>query len=386
MRIGFDAKRAYHNATGLGNYSRTLILSLAEYFPENEYFLFNPKPSDRFELKGPALREIQPGSMIYRSLPSLWRTYGIKKDLRKNNIDIYHGLSHEIPRGIENTGIRSVVTMHDLIFEKYPEQFNPADVKIYRSKFRHACEKSNLIIAVSEQTKKDIIDLYRIPGEKIRVCYQSCRPDFFHDISESDLQAVRLKFALPEKYFIYVGSIIERKNLHRIIEAMSAMDASCRLPLVVIGTGSSYREKAGKLIEKSGLENQVLFLSEKGFSISEHDLHALYKMSEALIYPSLYEGFGIPILEALASGTPVITSKTSCLPEAGGPGSLYVNPLDTDDIARAMTKILSDESGSAEMIKQGKEHARKFSREKAAADVMNVYRELITDLPRPQLH
>jgi glycosyltransferase involved in cell wall biosynthesis len=380
MRIGFDAKRAYHNATGLGNYSRTLILSLAEYYPENHYFLFNTKPSDRFSMEAPGLHEVLPSGMINRALPSLWRSSRVKKDLLKNQIDIYHGLSHEIPFGIQRSGIKSVVTIHDLIFEKYPEQFNPVDVLIYRRKFRYACEKSNLIIAVSEQTKRDISEVYGISQDKIRVCYQSCRPDFFDEPEESFLRSARQKFGLPEQFYLYVGSIIERKNLHRIIEALRELNPADQLPLVVIGSGNAYREKVVQLIKQSGLEEKVIFLSErKQGPITEKDLPALYKMATALIYPSLYEGFGIPVLEALATGTPVITSKTSCLPEAGGPASLYADPLDSTDIARAMEKIMRDTSLRSLMAEQGREHAKKFSRKKAASDVMDVYRELMKD-------
>ena len=139
----------------------------------------------------------------------------VKKDLLKDKIEIYHGLSHEIPSGIQKTGIKTAVTIHDLIFEKYPDQFNPLDVLIYRKKFRYACERSNLIIAVSEQTKKDISEIYGISGEKIRVCYQSCRPDFFVEPAETVLRSAQQKFNLPEKYFLYVGSIIERKKIGR---------------------------------------------------------------------------------------------------------------------------------------------------------------------------
>ena len=138
MNIGFDAKRAYQNSTGLGHYSRTLISSLAEFFPGNNYYLFAPKITNTFNITG--FTNIHPVSPVHfpaSLFKSIWRSNWVKKDLQRNHIDIYHGLSHEIPVGITRTGIRSVVTMHDLIFERYPEQYNPIDRIIYRKKFRY---------------------------------------------------------------------------------------------------------------------------------------------------------------------------------------------------------------------------------------------------------
>ena len=171
MKIGFDAKRAFHNNTGLGHYSRTLIRSLANYYPEHEYYLFNPKPATLFRIDGGNIHEVRPTGMIDKLLSSAWRSSRVKNDLQRLQIQLYHGLSHEIPIGIRSTGIPSVVTIHDLIHERYPEQYNRVDVSIYRKKFRYACENANHVIAISEQTKRDIIQFYKTPEEKITVCY-----------------------------------------------------------------------------------------------------------------------------------------------------------------------------------------------------------------------
>src|SRR5829696_3916129 len=184
MNIGFDAKRAYHNGTGLGHYSRTLIRSLAEYFPQHQYFLFNPKPTDLFHLNGKNIHEVLPSKLLHKTLSSVWRSTWIKNDLEKNEIDIYHGLSNEIPFDIQKSGLRSVVTIHDIIFEHYPEQYSRIDVEIYKRKFRYSCEHADKIIAISEQTKKDIIEFYKTREEKITVCYQSCNPAFTKKVDE----------------------------------------------------------------------------------------------------------------------------------------------------------------------------------------------------------
>ena len=254
MNIGFDAKRAYHNGTGLGNYSRTLINSLSEYFPEHEYYLFNPKSSSKFQIpEKKNIHEVLPQGFASKLFPSVWRSSWIKNDLKKNHIDLYHGLSHEIPSGIQNTSIKSVVTIHDLIHERYPEQYKSIDVKIYRKKFRYACKHADKIIAISKQTKQDIIDFYKTSEEKIVVCYQSCNPIFSNETSENEKQTTRKKYDLPGKYFLYVGSVIERKNLLTICKAQLLLKDEVNIPLVVIGNGGKYKEVVKEFILKNGL-------------------------------------------------------------------------------------------------------------------------------------
>lgn len=382
IKIGFDAKRAYHNGTGLGHYSRTLIRSLAEYYPENEYYLFNPKPSSLFSIKAPQVHEQRPEGWWDKLFPSLWRSSGVRKDLKKKGIQLYHGLSHEIPMGIEFTGIPSVVTMHDLIHERYPEQYNKLDVEIYSRKFRHACSHATRIIAISEQTKRDIMDFYGTPKEKIRVCYQSCNEGFTQTVSEAEKQRVKQLYQLPDRFFLYVGSLIERKNLLSIARALPLLQKEAALPLVVIGEGESYKEKVKAFLAGAGLTRQVIFMSENptartapGYRTAS-DFPAIYQQATAMIYPSSFEGFGIPVLETLWSRIPVITSNVSCLPEAGGPGAFYVDPLSPEQIAAAMTRILTDSTAVQQSIATGYLHAQKFTRKACAEKVMELYREI----------
>jgi glycosyltransferase involved in cell wall biosynthesis len=387
MRIGFDAQRAFHNGTGLGHYSRTLIRSLADLYPTHSYFLFNPKPSGSFPLPWDGIErgnvvEINPTRQIDKLFSAAWRSSWVKKDLRKNQIDLYHGLSHEIPRGMNRLGIRTVVTIHDLIFERYPEQYNPIDVRIYRSKFKYACEHADRIIAISEQTKRDIIEFYQIPARKIRVCYQSCNPAFFQQVTIEEKQQVRERYQLPERYFLYVGSIIERKNLGRLVEAVHTIRKETDIPLVVIGTGGKYEREVKRKVEDLGVKDRVIFLSRALAAKQQPrfqnamDFPAIYQSATAMIYPSVFEGFGIPVLEALASEVPVITSNISCLPEAGGPGSLLVDPHSPAEIANAMRRVLNDPNKVTEMIESGKRHATAFTAEATARKVMDLYESI----------
>jgi glycosyltransferase involved in cell wall biosynthesis len=383
MNIGFDAKRAFHNNTGLGHYSRTLIQSLSEYYPQNEYYLFNPKASERFKIDGKNIHEIRPAGFLSKLFSAFWRSSLVKKDLEQLDIDLYHGLSHEIPLGIEQTGIKSVVTIHDLIHERYPEQYNPIDVRIYQKKFRYACENANRVIAISEQTKKDIIQFYKTPAEKIRVCYQSCNPGFGKKIDSATKAKARLDYRLPAEFFLYVGSIIERKNLLNVCKAMFILRKDFDIPLVVIGDGGKYKQQVKDYIRQNGLEDKIIFLSESPAAKASvrfqtaADFPAIYQSAIAMIYPSFFEGFGIPVLEALWSGLPVITSNVSCLPEAGGDAAYYVNPANAEEIAIGMKRIYLEKELAATMKEKGWNHAQRFTQKTCADAVMKVYRDTI---------
>ncbi len=378
MNIGFDAKRAYHNSTGLGHYSRNLIRALSANYPENQYYLFNPKPSGLFTLQGNNIDEIRPSGFFNKLLSAAWRSSWVKKDLLKNKIDIYHGLSHEIPIGINQTSIKSVVTIHDLIHERFPLQYNPVDVKIYHNKFTYACSHADKVIAISEQTRKDIIEYYKTPGEKIVVCYQHCDPSFGKIISNEEKEFAREKYNLPSQFFLYVGSVIERKNLLNICKAFNLLKDEMNIPLVVIGNGSKYLAEVKNYITEQGLADRVIFLSETSTAKdplfkTAADFPAIYQSALAMIYPSSFEGFGIPVLEALCSGLPVITSNVSSLPEVGGDAALYVDPLSAEEMAAAIRRIYSDENLRNDMKEKGFRQAKLFTPEKSAEAVMNVY-------------
>jgi glycosyltransferase involved in cell wall biosynthesis len=382
MNIGFDAKRAFHNGTGLGHYSRTLIRSLSSFYPQYEYYLFNPKPADLFKLEGDNLHEVMPADFFHKLFPSAWRSSWVKKDMKRLKINLYHGLSHEIPIGIHQSGVKSVVTIHDLIHERYPEQYNAIDVKIYCKKFRYACEHADKVIAISEQTKRDIIDFYKTPEEKITVCYQSCNPAFGEKVSEEQKAAVKKEFDLPDQFFLYVGSIIERKNLLNVCKALFLLREELDIPLVVIGDGGKYKQRVKDFVLQNNLEKKIIFLSDDERAKSSPAFRsaavfpAIYQSAIAMIYPSYFEGFGIPVLEALWSRLPVITSNVSCLPEAGGNGAYYVNPAVSEEIAAGMKKIYEDKSFADSLVEKGLQHAQKFTQQKCADAVMNVYKSL----------
>jgi glycosyltransferase involved in cell wall biosynthesis len=381
MNIGFDAKRAYHNTTGLGYFSRTLLGLLSKYYPEHEYYLFNPKPSTLFNLQDKHFHQVLPQGFASKLFRSAWRSSWVTKDLQQLKIDLYHGLSHEIPVGIDKTGIKSVVTIHDLIHERHPEQYNRIDVKIYSRKFRYACNHADRIMAISQQTKNDIMEFYRVPAEKIVVCYQSCDPAFARQVSPEEKKIVKERFNLPERFFLYVGSVIERKNLLNICKAIFLLRNEMDIPLVVIGKGGKYEQLVKDYIRQQDLDRKIIFLSGKDAPknkalIATTELVAIYQSAIAMVYPSFFEGFGAPVLEALWSRLPVITSNVSCLPEIGGSGAYYVDPSSAADIANGMKKIYNDNVLANILRDNGWKQAQLFTPEKYAASVMELYKSV----------
>ena len=367
MRIGFDAKRAFFNYSGLGNYSRNTIQYLNQYYPENEYFLYIPRKS-----RTPAFQEyrgqqlIYPDSFISKLFPSLWRSYLLPGKLDSDKIQLYHGLSNEIPFGIHRYKIRSVVTIHDLIFLRFPEWYKKTDRFIYKSKTLYSCRFSNRIIAISNQTKADIIEYYQINPDKIDVVYQGCDPQFYQESTLTRKEEILKKYDISAGYLLYVGTIEKRKNLLNIVKALHSGKIS--ETLVVIGRQTRYADEVKKYISSHQLKN-IKFLTD----VPNPDLPPLYQMASLFIYPSTYEGFGIPILEALYSRIPVITTSGGCFSEAGGGHSIYIDPEDVEQISDAIKKVLGDKELRLVMITKGYDHALKFNDGIIARNIMNVY-------------
>ena len=384
MRIGFDAKRYFHNTTGLGNYSRTLIKGLTLYYPHHEYFLFNTKKSSMFAMPDQAgIVEVLPQNFLDKKFPSVWRSSRIKKDIEKLKLDLYHGLSHEIPNGINKIDTRPIVTVHDLIFERYPSQYGTYEVRMHRHKIQYACRYAHAVIAASLQTKIDLIERYGVPENKIEVCYQSCNPAFTIMAPLHLQQEIKKQYKLPDAFFLYVGSIIERKNLLGICKAINEVKDVLHLPLVVVGKGGAYQQKVVAYLSENNLEGKVIFLSVKKGVSPELDLNkannlaALYQMAKALIYPSYFEGFGIPVLEALWSCIPVITSNVSSMPEIGEDAVYYVDPSNQSQLASAMLSLQNDIELCKNLAEKGKLQAQKFSLQLCTDMVMKVYQKVM---------
>lgn len=373
MRIGFDAKRAFNNYSGLGSYSRYIISNICRFYPENECFLYTPGIADEDLFPKPEGTVVrQPGKGIWNSKGSLWRSFRLTHRLNKDAIDLYHGLSNELPYGIHRSTIRSLITIHDLIFLEHPELYKPFDRKFYERKVRYGTRAANRIIAVSEQTKQDIIRFLDVDESRINVVYQGCHRQFYTRVSEESLQYARQQFALPSDYLLYVGTIEERKNLLRVVIAMH--QGKIDIPLVVVGKKTAYFNQVKEYIEKHHLP-YIYFLDQ----VQTTDLPAIYQDSRGFIYPSSYEGFGIPILEALNSGVPVITSRGGCLEETAGKGGLLIDPFDQEEMIEAIRRVIEDSALKDRLIREGGAHALKFREEQTIPALYNVYLECRND-------
>lgn len=372
-RIGFDAKRAAQNRTGLGNYSRFVIEMLLKYAPGNEYLFYIPseRKNKLLNIDAPNVKNVYPQS-VWKKLASIWRVWGIKRDIRRDSIDLFHGLSNELPLNIHKQDrTRSIVTIHDLIFLKFPEYYKPIDRWIYNFKFRRACINADRIIAVSECTKRDIISCYGIAEDKIDVVYQGCDELFANVAPEEKKSEVRRKYGLPEKYILYLGSIEERKNLLQLAKALNHLKSD--ISVVAVGKRTPYAKLVDDYVQQNNLSDRFMMIHNAPFA----DLPSLYQMSSVFVYTSFYEGFGIPILEALNSGVPVIAATGSCLEEAGGEGTIYVSPTDEKELAARLDEVLNDEALRSTMIEKGKEYASRFTMDKLVGSLLGVYGKVL---------
>lgn len=371
MRIGFDAKRAFLNKSGLGSYSRNLITAMSSNFPGSEYFLYTTKLNpDLYNPSSPNIRLSVPDTSIHRIIPSLWRSCAVSELLIRDRIDIFHGLSHEIPFRFPVKKVRSVVTIHDLIFMRLPHLYRITDRFIYERKLRYACRTADRIIAISRKTADDIVEYFGTDPGRIEVIYQGCHPEFYKALPPAERNDIRIKYQLPESFILYVGTIEERKNLLSLVRALH--HGKIDIPLVVIGKKTSYAGKVMDFLDQHKSVRVIFF-----DVIHNTDLRGFYQLAALFVYPSVFEGFGIPILEALASHTPVITSRGGCFSEAGGPASLYTDPADYRELAEAIMQVLQHPDLREKMVETGYQHALSFREDKVAGKVMKVYEKVM---------
>lgn len=365
--VGFDAKRVVRNGTGLGAYGRNLVNDLAALYPHMQLLLY--APDEGREDLARQVKSAQNLCMVYPKgaknalQKAAWRSRGVVKDLLRDGVNVFHGLSGELPKGVKAAGIDTVVTIHDLIFMRHPEFYHWWDALIYRWKFRQTLKEAHRIIAISECTKRDIVKFGHYPEDRISVIYQSCDTRFREPATPEKLREVSERYALPSRFVLNVGTIEARKNV--LLAAKALKDVPKEVHLVVLGRPTPYINKVKSWVAHNGLSARVHFLH----NVPNEDLPAIYQQAEVFAYPSRYEGFGIPIIEAIQSGLPVVACTGSCLEEAGGPHNLYVVPNDHKGMAKAINARLKGQAGRDEAISQSMAYVQRFENKNVAEQV-----------------
>lgn len=378
LTVGYDAKRAVQNMTGLGNYSRFVIDVMSGRYPQNQYVLFAPSFRENPRLQPLLMREnirvVTPSGALSRRLKSWWRSVEMVHDWPREGIDLYHGLSNELPLTSGLAPCPTVVTIHDLIWRRVPGDYTRADRALYELKYRRSAKIATRIIAISERTKQDIVTDWDISPDKIDVIYQGCHPAFSKPVSVDERMGVRQRYSLPERYILTVGTVQSRKNQLLAVKALSGLPSEIKL-IVAGGGDGAYRREIEQYIQANRLSDRVIFLQ----SVPLSDLPALYSGAVLSSYTSRYEGFGIPVVESLSVGTPVIACTGSCLEEAGGDGALYVDPDDAAAFVEAAKSIMEKPRLRDRLAERGLRHVKKFNDTAFAEATMKTYTKAILD-------
>jgi glycosyltransferase involved in cell wall biosynthesis len=376
--IGIDYTAAFHQTAGIGRYSRELVRAVATASLEIDAPQFRLFVADAGKAVQPHLPSANftwcPTRLTERWLSRLW--YRLRLPLRIENwtgpLDLFHATDFFLPP--VRPGTRTMVTVHDLSFVRLPETVMPGMTNHLNQWVRHSVKRADHVIAVSEATRQDLIELYQTPPEKISVLYHGVTTDFRPVIERDRLSAVRQKYHLGQQPFILsVGTIQPRKNYQRLIQAFAALDPA--LTLVIVGSrGWNYADVFGE-VTRQNVAERVHFLGH----VADADLPALYSAASLFVYPSLYEGFGLPVLEAMACGTPVVASNQSALPEVVGEAGLLVDPGDVEAIAAAMSRVLADTTLSRHLAQAGQVRAACFTWPGMAMKLLNLYEKILEE-------
>ncbi len=383
MRIGIDYTPAVHQGGGIGRYVRELVRALAALDQETSYLLFIAGPSDRFARPAlPPNFSLRFSPLSDRWLARLWHRLRLPLPVERftGPLDLFHATDFVLPP--TRPGTRTLLTVHDLSFVRAPETATPALRRYLNRVVPRSVARADHVLADSQATREDLIALYGAPAEKVTVLYSGVDARFIPRQEPGERGRLRTRYGLPDAPFILsVGTLQPRKNYVRLIRAfhrLTAMGVTWEgtPPHLVIAGGRGWLFDAifaeG---ERLGVADRVHF---PGF-IADEDLPALYRSASLFAFPSLYEGFGLPLLEAMACGVPVVASNASSLPEVVGEAGLLVEPTDVEGMARAMARLLSDRPLREALVRRGLDQARRFTWSKAAEQLVALYRRLLSD-------
>ncbi len=367
MIIGIDFTGAQGNTAGDGTYWRGLAGGLASLVTKDQIILYLNKTQPYLQVP---IHDRLRVKVLSPPFGRFWRLWSLSNELRRDRPSLIH-ITDSIPW---MPPCPIVASIHDISFERSPDWFPPSDTKYYRHRVRAVANRAVRIFACSEYTRQDLLEFYRLPPEKVDVVYPGVDDRFRPLDRDFAKRVLRERYGIEAPFVLAVGTIQPRKNLPRLLDAfailMRSLGFDCKL--VLVGKfgwmESGLPDKASQL----GISQDLILT---GY-VSDDDVPIFYNAAETLVYPSLFEGFGLPPLEAMACGTPVITANRTSLPEVVGDAGIMVDPYDTDALADAMSRVLSDESLRAEMSAQGLKQAKEFDWERAAQKALSIYREV----------
>jgi len=375
MRIGFDDRPFLREETGVGVYLQNLLAGLSRLESDNEYFLFSSSFKEGFP------REKIPsfGRLTFRDLRLPVKAVNFFwYELGWPPLDLFFptklDLAHSATPLVIPTRGKTMITVHDLFFWDYPEESNPEAQKYFRKKIKRSLAKADGVIAISRYTKESLRGIFDIPEDKVRVIHLGLDPFFLQEIPLDTVECLRKRYSLPSEFILFVGALEPRKNLGALLEALKLIQARYeKLPLVIAGPGAKDEARLNAQIARDGLVPWVRFL---GY-VPKRELMTLYRLASVFVFPSLCEGFGIPLLEAMAGGLPVAASGVSALPEIGGEAALYFDPKSPEDMADKIIRLLQDTQLRQELIDKGKKRVLEFDWTKTASETLNYYEDVL---------
>ena len=377
MRIGLDGFPLASPKTGVGHYTHELARALAQIAPEDHFELISPtKFSEGITAEVdsiPNLRLVNPRT---NRITRRWFGIGLPRYTRRASLDLFHGTNYEVPLWNRN---RNVITVHDLSIFLHPEKHEPHIARRAQRRLPIMLRAAARIITPTEAVKREVGERFRIKPDRIAVTPMAPRRSFHRLPLDQCLPLLR-RLEIEDDFILFVGTIEPRKNLVTLVRAFEQLLArtSLRPQLVIAGGPGWLREEFDQSISRSDLGHRLRLT---GY-LADDDLRALCSACKVFVYPSLYEGFGLPPLEAMACGAPVIASRIPCLNETLNDNALLVAPLDVDELASALERVLSDETERKRLAEKGQKHAAGFCWKETARLTMNIYKELLQDRGR----
>lgn len=387
MKVGFDYTAVLHERTGVGQYTVKLLDALLKIDKENSYVPYVLYSLTNYLLHPGLRKKVQPphgGNLEFVSVPVPFQMLrylkvpglrGMMKEYMLGGLDadIIHSNTFCVPR-MRDEKKKVVVTVYDLSVLTNPECHKKLNILHCTNGIREAVEYADRIIAISEHTKRDIMKHFDAPEDLIAVTHLAAGPEYHEVRDKAVLSSSKARYGLPEEYILFVGSLEPRKNIKGLLKAYSVIPARMRkaYPLVIAGAKGWLNSDIPPLLSSLAIKESVIFT---GY-IDSADISAVYSGASLFVYPSLYEGFGLPILEAMSCGVPVVTSNTSSMPEVAGDAALLVDPLNAEELAFGIETVLGKESLRAEMRKKGLVRASSFSWERCAKETIEVYRKV----------